>query len=672
MVRIDNTMMDILERRTLMAYSGYAQLVNQDDAIDVYSSITGTGTTVAVIDTGIDYTLRELGGGFGRRRKVIGGYDFFDNDADPIDTDGHGTATASVIAGNAFTYQGVTYQGVAPDAKLVALRVGDEEGIPDENVENALQWVINNHTKFNISVVNLSLGSGNYTNALQDSYSDEFAELRELGIFVVAASGNSKDGSSGPIRQDGVAYPAADANVYAVGAVDSSDVITRFTQRGDELDLLAPGLDIVVPRLGGGYEVVDGTSFASPYVAGTAALIKQADNSAQAGDIGSILSSSAAVNRDGDTEPGDTTGLLFGRLDITAALGLVSQRTGRSDTLKLGRAYDTALDAEGVLHAAYYDAQRGRLLYATRDIDGLWSRSYVIDQSANVGSELSINIDSTGKPAVAYFDSTNTAVKYAGFNGRTWNSTTLESRKHTGNNPTLAFDIDGNAYVAFYRRSGGLLQLATLNRDANTWSIQTIDGGNGVNVGRYASIDVGEAARRDGLFTRYDTQVAIAYADVTNGDLKYARIDLDETPATWERFIVDNTTGVSSIDLQLHAGPLRAGLQAQIGYIDSTERRVKYAYRNTNWFTETVAPSGRKGSGVNVYFDQNDNPRISYFNGTQRAIYTAARSSAGTWSTQRISTGSGLLSSAYNERENQTILTWINRARTSLRERVIV
>lgn len=665
-------LIDTLEPRVLLAFSAYAQLVNQDDAISNYSRIRGAGTTVAVIDTGIDYNLPELGGGFGKRKKVIGGYDFFDNDADPIDTDGHGTATASVIAGNAFTFQGVTYSGVAPDARLVALRVGDEEGIPDENVERALQWVIDNRVKFNISVVNLSLGSGNFTDSVQESYSDEFATLRGVGVFVVAASGNSNDADNGPISQDGVAYPAADENVYAVGAVNSSDIITDFTQRGDELDLLAPGSNIVVPKLTGGYEVVDGTSFASPYVAGTAALIKQADPSAKAGDIGSIISSSAAANRDGDNESGNTTGLLFGRLDINAALDLVRQRQGRNATLELGRSFDTALDADGVLHAAYYDTQRGRLLYATRDTDGLWSRSYVIDQSADVGVQVSINIDASGKAGVAYFDVTNTAVKYAGFNGSTWNTTTLESDKHTGTTPSLAFDIDGNAYVSFYRRSGGVLKLATLDRDANTWTIQTVDGGNGVNVGASASIDVGEAARRDGLFTRYDTQIAIAYADLTNGDLKYARIDIDDTAPAWERFIVDNTNGVTSIDLQLHPGPLRAGLQAQIGYVDSSKRQVKYAYRNTNWFTETAARSGRNAGSVSVYFDENDDPQIVYFNGTNRAVYTAARTSNGRWSTTRIAPGSGFVTSAFNERADETIINWLTRSRTSLGERVVV
>ena len=309
-----------LESRRLLSWSSYAQLIEQDKAASDYPNITGAGVTVAIIDTGIDYTQSSLGGGFGAKFKVIGGYDFLDNDSDPIDITGHGTAVAGVIAADPYTVNGITYQGVAPDAKLVALRVGTESNISNDNISRALQWIIDNHSQYNISVVNLSLGFGSYTDPHTEAQlSDEFATLKSLGIFVTAASGNSNDQNSGPISQDGIAYPAADPSVFAVGAVDSNDVITSWTQRGDELDLLAPGLNIVMPQIGGGTVTESGTSFASPYAAGAAALIKQADSTAKAGDIGSILMSSGTDNRDGSGETGNTTTLQFARLDIDHA-----------------------------------------------------------------------------------------------------------------------------------------------------------------------------------------------------------------------------------------------------------------------------------------------------------------------------------------------------------------
>src|SRR6266480_3212099 len=242
-----------LEPRQLLAWSGYAHLVNQDTAATDFSTVTGKGVTVAVIDTGVDYNLKSLGGGFGKGFKVVGGYDFYDNDKNPMDEDGHGTSVASVIAAKRFIVNGVTYQGVEPDAKIVALRVGTESSIPDSNIEAALQWVLKNYKTYNIQVVNLSLGSGNNTSPSTDSsYADEFAQLHKLGIFVTAASGNSNDAFEGPISQDGIAYPAADPSVYAVGAVDKNDVIADFTQRSSELDLLAPGVNITMLKRGGG------------------------------------------------------------------------------------------------------------------------------------------------------------------------------------------------------------------------------------------------------------------------------------------------------------------------------------------------------------------------------------------------------------------------------------
>src|SRR5436190_11266020 len=186
-----STYFEWLEPRQLLAWSAYAQLVNQDEAASAHSAITGAGTTVAVIDTGIDYSIAALGGGFGKGKKVIGGYDFYQNDSDPMDNDGHGTMVAGVIAASEYTVNGVTYRGVAPDAKLVALRVGTESSISDDNIERALQWVIKNHNTYGINVVNLSLGSGFYTDPQTDAQlSDEFKSLHDLGIFVVAASGN--------------------------------------------------------------------------------------------------------------------------------------------------------------------------------------------------------------------------------------------------------------------------------------------------------------------------------------------------------------------------------------------------------------------------------------------------------------------------------------------------
>ena len=119
-----------LETRRLMSWSSYRGLSIRTTPPRISPTSPVQGVTVAVIDTGIDYTQPSLGGGFGKNFKVVGGYDFFDNDSDPMDETGHGTNVAGVIAAKPYTVNGVTYQGVAPDAKLVALRVGTDDEHP--------------------------------------------------------------------------------------------------------------------------------------------------------------------------------------------------------------------------------------------------------------------------------------------------------------------------------------------------------------------------------------------------------------------------------------------------------------------------------------------------------------------------------------------------------------
>src|SRR5438552_829186 len=94
---------EALEARTLLSgaapWGAVPRLIGQDNAVDAYPTALGGGESIAIIDTGIDYNLPELGGGFGPGHKVIAGYDFVSNDADPMDSDGHGTANAALAAG---------------------------------------------------------------------------------------------------------------------------------------------------------------------------------------------------------------------------------------------------------------------------------------------------------------------------------------------------------------------------------------------------------------------------------------------------------------------------------------------------------------------------------------------------------------------------------------------
>src|SRR5207244_7444870 len=123
-----------LEPRVMLAgepWGAFPKLIKQDAAISHYPSINGSGESVAIIDTGVDYMHPGLGGGFGPGYKVVAGWDFVDNDADPMDPDGHGTGIAGIIAGKDFVYGGAHYRGLAPAAKIIALRTSGDTSSDD-------------------------------------------------------------------------------------------------------------------------------------------------------------------------------------------------------------------------------------------------------------------------------------------------------------------------------------------------------------------------------------------------------------------------------------------------------------------------------------------------------------------------------------------------------------
>src|SRR4051812_16718242 len=119
---------ETLEDRRLMTttpWGAFDKLIGLDQAVANYAHVTGAGGAIAFIDTGMNYNDPALGGGIGPGKRVVAGYDFVDNDASPMDSDGHGTGVASQAAATTFTYGGAQYQGAAPGTNLIALRVDD-------------------------------------------------------------------------------------------------------------------------------------------------------------------------------------------------------------------------------------------------------------------------------------------------------------------------------------------------------------------------------------------------------------------------------------------------------------------------------------------------------------------------------------------------------------------
>ncbi|MGQ9889359.1 MAG: M6 family metalloprotease domain-containing protein [Aggregatilineales bacterium] len=202
---------------------------------------------VAVIDSGVCADHPDLAG------RVLPGWDFVENDADPQDLFGHGCAVASVIAA---AHDGAGMAGVAPHARILPLRVLDAQGVGTySNVAAAITMAAD----LGASVINLSLGGANPSTVMQNAV--EYAVAR--GATLIAAAGNT--GGS-------VLYPAAFAPVVAVASVDQNLQRSSFSSHGPEIDLYAPGRDILAAQLRGGYAALSGTSFAAPQAAGVAAL----------------------------------------------------------------------------------------------------------------------------------------------------------------------------------------------------------------------------------------------------------------------------------------------------------------------------------------------------------------------------------------------------------------
>ncbi len=223
----------------------------------IYADVThasgnkGLGIRVAVLDTGIDYNHEDLDDNY------QGGYDFVFSDDDPFDdnTHSHGTHVAGIIAAEE---NGLGVIGAAPEVDLFAVKVLDGAGFGlVEWIIAGIEWAVNN----DIEIINMSIeGPEN------DGLSAACDAAYNAGVLLVAAGGNNLAGD-GLVR-----FPAAYDSVIAVTATDASDLPAYFSPIGEEVELAAPGVEVLSTVAGGGYDYISGTSQAAPHVTGVAAL----------------------------------------------------------------------------------------------------------------------------------------------------------------------------------------------------------------------------------------------------------------------------------------------------------------------------------------------------------------------------------------------------------------
>ncbi len=204
----------------------------------VWDKITDcTGVTVAVIDSGVNYNNEDLISNMWDDGSGNPGYDFVDDDNDPMDFNGHGTHVAGTIGAGGNNGTGVT--GICWNVKIMALRAIDQYGSgSDADIISALYYAIDNGAK----IVNFSLGG--FGGSQGDLFSQAIDDARAAGILIIAAAGNDENDNDGPER----AYPASytQDNIISVAALDQSYLLAFFSNYGAvSVDVSAPGVDIL-------------------------------------------------------------------------------------------------------------------------------------------------------------------------------------------------------------------------------------------------------------------------------------------------------------------------------------------------------------------------------------------------------------------------------------------
>ncbi|MEU4133102.1 S8 family peptidase [Streptomyces wuyuanensis] len=245
---------------------------------------TGKGVTVYVVDTGIDYEHSEFGG------RAVFGFDAVGDGRRGQDCEGHGTHVAGTAAG-------ATY-GVAPEARLVSVRVLNCEGEGAwSRIIAGLDWVAKNAQQ--PAVLNASLGG-----STSPSANAAAKAVFDSGVLPVVAAGNSAEDACG-------VSPASAPNALTVGATDTEDTETDYSNYGRCLRLYAPGSDIRSARMGGGTTTMNGTSMAAPHVAGVAALYKAAHPAAGPQEVADWLVAQSTKNAVKSITRGSPNRLLF-------------------------------------------------------------------------------------------------------------------------------------------------------------------------------------------------------------------------------------------------------------------------------------------------------------------------------------------------------------------------
>ncbi|ANE48772.1 hypothetical protein SY83_06960 [Paenibacillus swuensis] len=238
--------------------------IYQIDAPDYWNiGYFGFGSVIAVLDTGCDVNHPDLQG------RIIGTLNFTtegNSQTDVRDFNGHGTHVAGTIAAN---LNGIGVAGAAPATRLLIIKVLDGQGNGNSDVLTyainiAVGWTGPNGER--VRVINMSLGSPVNYPPLQNA----IINAKGSGVLLVAAAGNNGDGNA---NTNEIAYPGYYPEVLEVGAYDPNTGVATFSNSNPQMDLIAPGVNVLSTFPGGSYAYISGTSMAAPHVSGGAAIL---------------------------------------------------------------------------------------------------------------------------------------------------------------------------------------------------------------------------------------------------------------------------------------------------------------------------------------------------------------------------------------------------------------
>ena len=231
-------------------------------------STGSSSVSIAIVDTGVDLNHLDLAG------KLVAGYDFVNNDANPQDDNGHGTHVAGIAAASTNNALGIA--GITWGARIMPVKVLNASGEGTyANTATGVIWAVDHGAQ----VINLSLGGTGPSSVLEDAIN--YAHSK--GAVIVAAAGNG--------GKNFVFYPARYPNVIAVARTDSSNNWDG-SNYGPEVDLAAPGTSIYSTVIGG-YDYKSGSSMATGFVSGLAAILKGVSNGTSPDTIESQMESTA-------------------------------------------------------------------------------------------------------------------------------------------------------------------------------------------------------------------------------------------------------------------------------------------------------------------------------------------------------------------------------------------